>query len=321
MRALILILSLLIGVVVLSLVSLSIGPAGKISPFEAARQLVAGNPSPVLHYRMLRTLAAMVLGAGLASSGLTMQYALKNPMADPYLLGVSTGAAFGIVIVLSLSKNPSPLAMYMSGLAWGTIAFLIVIGLGAYMGAGPTSLIVAGVSVGYAFFGLIILVLARSPAAQRVNYTWLFGTVAYPTRTTLWVTAAIVAACIGLMVALAPRLYTLVLGDEVSESLGVNVGRLRLAAVSVSSAAASALVAMAGPVGFIGLAAPWAVRLAIGSRYAQALLGSVLLGIIAALGSDIAVRIVGGGSEIPLTAVTALFGSPVLFYLSRKTGW
>ncbi|MCE4628329.1 MAG: iron ABC transporter permease [Desulfurococcales archaeon] len=321
MRSLLLSIFLLIGVVALSLVSLSIGPAGNLSPLDVARQLVTGNARPILHYRMLRTLAAIILGAGLASSGLTMQYALRNPMADPYLLGVSAGAAFGVVVVLSVSRNPNPLAMYLSGLAWGTIAFLIVVGLGAYMGAGPTSLIVAGVSVGYAFFGMIILMLARSPAAQRVNYTWLFGTVAYPTRITLWVTGAVVAASIALMVALAPRLYTLVLGDEVSASLGVNVGRLRLAAVSVSSAAASALVAMAGPVGFIGLAAPWAVRLAIGSRYLEALAGSTLLGMIAALGSDIAVRIVGGGAEIPLTAVTALFGSPVLFYLSRRTGW
>ena len=321
MKAAALSLSLLAVLTALFIAGLSVGSSGTVSPLEAVRSLLAGTPSAILRYRLLRTTAAIVLGAGLAGSGLTMQYALRNPMADPYLLGVSTGAAFGVVLVFTVARTPRPELVYMSGLLWGTIAFLIVIGLGAFMGAGPTSLIVAGVSVSYAFFGLIILVLSRSPAAQRVNYTWLFGTVAYTSKHILLATTTIVAAVTLLMLAIGGQLYTLVLGDEVAESTGVNVPRLRLAAVALSSAGASALVAMAGPVGFIGLAAPWAVRLAIGSRYRIALAASLLLGGVAGLGSDLAVRIIGGGAEIPLTAVTALFGSPVLFYLSRRTGW
>jgi len=321
LRVSILTIFLVILLALLFTAGVSVGSAGRTSPLRALHALLKGGGGPILHYRLLRTSAALVLGAGLASSGLTMQYALRNPMADPYLLGVSTGAAFGVVLLFSFTRNPRPELVYVNGLLWGVIAFLIVIGLGAFMGAGPTSLIVAGVSVSYAFFGLIILLISRSASAQRINYTWLFGTVAYPSRTTLLATSAIIAATTILMFAAGNRLYALVLGDEVAESTGVSVARLRLAAVALSSAAASSLVAMAGPVGFIGLAAPWAVRLAIGSNYRAALAGSMLLGGIAGIGSDLAVRIIGGGSEIPLTAVTALFGSPILFYLSRRTGW
>ena len=313
-------LSLTVLLVSLAL-GLSVGSSGILSPARALESLLVGQVSGVLQYRLIRTLAAALLGAGLAGSGLTLQYTLRNPMADPYLLGVSTGAAFGVVLVYVVNPMPHPLLVYWMGLLWGLIAFLIVVGLGAYMGAGPNSLIVAGVSVGYGFFGLIVLLMARSPEAQRLGFTWLFGTVAYVTRQILEYTAAIVAAATAGMALLSRALYTLILGDEVAESLGVNVARLRLAAVTLASLASSALVAMSGPVGFIGLAAPWAVRLTIGSRYSTALAASLLLGASTAILSDVAVRIVGRGAEIPLTAVTAIFGAPVLFYLSRRTGW
>ena len=299
----------------------AVGPSGLIGPGRVAAELLHGGLGGVERYRLVRTLAAALLGAGLAASGLTLQYTLRNPMADPYLLGVSTGAAFGVVLLLYFAPNPHAALVYWMGLLWGLIAFLIVIGLGAYMGAGPNSLIVAGVSVSYGFFGLIVLLMSRSPEAQRFGFTWLFGTVAYVTPRILLYTAAITGASVAGMALLRRGLYALILGDEVAESLGVDVARLRLAAVSLASAASSSLVAMSGPVGFIGLAAPWAVRLAIGSRYGSALAASIVVGAASGVGSDLAVRIIGGGAEIPLTAVTALFGAPVLFYLSRRTGW
>jgi iron complex transport system permease protein len=283
--------------------------------------IISRQYNPILEYRILRTIAALTLGIGLGAAGLTLQYSLKNPMADPYLLGVSTGAAFGVILLFSVTPTPQTILIYFSGLLWGLIAFLIVIGVGAYTGAGPTSLIVAGVSVNYAFFGLIVLFMSRSPEAQRFNFTWLFGTVAYATKNVLLISTGITIAAILAMVVLSDKLYTLILGDEVAESMGINVPKLRLLSVTISSIATASLVALAGPVGFIGLAAPWATRLIVGSHYRTALVGSIMMGGIASIGSDLMIRLISGGGEIPLTAVTALFGAPILFYLSRKTGW
>ncbi len=322
LKTAVILLSLLLAVLLLAIVGLEVGPTGTIPLSEVLSALKGEQTavSAIVRYRAMRTLAALILGAGLGASGLTLQYALRNPMADPYLLGVSTGAAFGVVLLFTVVPTPHPVIVYFFSMLWGIISFLIVIGVGAYMGAGPTSLIVAGVSVNYGFFGLIVLLLTKTPEAQRFSFTWLFGTVAYATSRTVLITAIIVVISILLMLLMSGKMYTLILGDEVSLSMGVNVVYLRLASVAVASVAGAALVALAGPVGFIGLAAPWAIRLALGSRYLDALIGSILLGGVAAITSDLAVRVIGGG-EIPLTAVTALFGAPILFYLSRKTGW
>ncbi|MCE4624611.1 MAG: iron ABC transporter permease [Desulfurococcales archaeon] len=298
----------------------SVGSTGVSNPLDSIRSLGHGG-DPIVIYRLTRTVAAALLGLGLSVSGLTLQYTLRNPMADPYLLGVSSGAAFGVLVLYLFSPTPPPTLVYASGLLWGFIAFLIVIGVGGFIGGGPTSLIVAGVSVGYGFFGLIVLAMAHMPGAQRFSFIWLFGTVAYVTRETLLVTAAIVISGTAGLAAYSQKIYTLILGDEVARASGVDVERLRLVAAFLASSIAASLVALAGPVGFLGLAAPWATRLAIGSNYRRALAGSMILGAGAAVASDLVVRLMSGGGEIPLTAVTALFGAPILFYLSKRTGW
>jgi len=275
----------------------------------------------VLEYRLYRTLAATLVGAGLAAAGLTVQFALRNPLADPYLLGVSAGAALGVIGTYALSNNPSPAAIYAAALASGTASFAVVLGVGYTIGGSPASLIVAGVSVSYALSGATIILMIRLADRLPYAFAWLFGTVAYPVRTHLLVSAAITVLGIMLLLLMAPRLYTLILGDDVSGSLGIDVARLRMAALAVSAAIASGLVALAGPVGFIGLVAPWMARMLLGSRYPLALASSLLIGATLTLASDIAARSLVEPGEAPLTAITALFGGPLLFYLTRKTRW
>ncbi len=279
-----------------------------------------GHPG-VLSYRARRTLAALIVGAGLGASGLAMQYALRNPLADPYLLGVSSGAALGVLIAYALRPSPGPYMIFSLALALGVTAFSIVLLLGATAGGTPAAMIVSGVSVSYAFMGASIFLMVRELSTIQGSMLWLFGTVAYVTGDFLTYTTAIVLTGSLILLALSAKAYTLVLGDEVSTSLGVNVKRLRIYLLTVSSIMASVLVALTGPVGFIGLVAPWISRLAVGSRFSLALAASIMTGAALTLASDVTVRMVASPSEVPLTAVTALFGGPVLFYLTRKTGW
>lgn len=305
-------------------VSLLTGPYKNISISDIINYFFKGihtGKSGIIQYRLIRTTAAMVLGAGLAASGLTMQYALRNPLAEPFLLGVSSGAALGVVLVLVLLNNANPLIIYSVAMIFGVITFFIVIGIGARSGGTPTSIIVAGVSVSYAITGIIIILITKYISKINVTFMWLFGTVAYTLRETLLY--SIILLIIGLipLFVMARRIYTLILGDDVSESMGVDVNTTRYASLILSAIISSAMVALAGPVGFIGLAAPWLARLMAGNEFNKTLVLAIMVGILLTLLSDIAVRVASPSHELPLTAFTALFGGPLLFYLSKKTGW
>ncbi len=318
---------LLLAVTPLALLTgLAVGPAGTENPLRILEALHNPHANPLLEgiarYRLTRTLAASILGAGLAASGLTYQYSLENPLADPYLLGVSTGAALGVVVAIATGHGLQPGIIYLLSLLMGLAAFALVAGISSYTGASPTSLIVAGVSVSYSLLGIIILILARHPTTRIPGFTWLFGTVAYVIPRYLAYTTAITIAGTTALYALGSRLYTLILGENVSESLGAKPRETRLASLAIASLIASSSVALAGPVGFIGLAAPWMARLAYGSRYRLVLAIALIIGADLTVASDLIVRLASAGSgEIPLTAVTALYGGPILYYLARRTGW
>ncbi len=304
----------------LLLMSLAIGPYHELGLADVLKDLLDGRTGGVAGYRLTRTLAAAILGAGLGGAGLAMQYALRNPLADPYLLGVSSGAALGVVRAYALTPHPGPVLVYSFALAFGGAAFATVLAIAWRTSLTPSSLIVAGVSVSYTLMGPTIILLYKVVETGQ-PFLWLFGTVAYTPRNLLAATAILVATSILVLAIVRNQAYTLILGDEVSKSLGVNVSRLRVVMLAAASTATSGLVAMAGPVGFIGLAAPWMSRLALGANYGVALAASIIVGADLGLASDIVVRLVGGSTELPLAAVTALFGGPILFYLTRRSGW
>ena len=305
---------------VLAFASLALGPYRSLGFIEVFEAIIEGRLPPIIEYRLTRTLAAIVVGAGLASSGLAMQYGLRNPLADPYLLGSSAGSAVGVIVAYYFIKTPSPYTLYAFAVAGGLLAFSIVVMLGWFEGGTPTSLIVSGVSISYSLMGAGLILMYKGMIVQQ-SFLWLFGTVAYTPRPLLTVTATAVAGGIFGLALLSGKAYTLILGDEVSESLGVNVRRLRIELLTLSSIIVAATVALAGPIGFIGLAAPWMARLSLGARFSTVLVASTLYGAILALASDITVRLIGGNVELPLAAITALYGGPILFYLTRKSRW
>ena len=312
-----------ITLAILSMASTMVGTYKGIGP-EDLVALVKGDlegvEAGVLKYRIVRIAAAIVVGAGLSASGLALQFVLRNPLADPYLLGVSAGAAFGVLLSYLVAQSPNPLLVYMVAFISGLGGFGAVLLVALFMGLTATGLIVAGVSVSYVMAGLSMILISRLIERLPTAYSWLFGTVAYTGPRELVYTLLVVATGLAIIAVLSSQVNTLVLGEDVSKSMGTDPRVLRLTIAIDASLTSSSLVAIAGPVGFLGLAGPWMARLLVGSLFTRALPAAILTGGLLSLSSDTTVRLLASPGEIPLTAVTALYGGPILFYLTVRSG-
>lgn len=305
----------------LIVLSLSIGAYRVYVPWELMDVALNGSAveRAILEYRAWRTLSAAILGAGLAAAGLTMQRILANPMADPYVLGISSGAALFYLLSIAIGISSVPL-WYLSAFAGGSLTFLLVIGISWALGMSSLALVVAGIAISYMFSGLSVTLMILLGPQLPFAISWLFGSVAYAERKVIIASTAITVLGIAIIFANRRGLTSLLVGEDVSAAHGVNVRVLRLSSSIASALIVTSLVTAAGPVGFIGLTAPWMSRFLIGSSFSSSLAASLLIGALLGLAADVAVRLIGGGAEIPLTAITSLVGAPLLVYLSVKGG-
>ncbi|MGC9117118.1 MAG: FecCD family ABC transporter permease [Conexivisphaera sp.] len=292
------------------MLSVLTGPYGIISP------LSHGLGSFVLELRLLRAISAALVGMALAASGSGLQALLKNPLADPYILGVSSGAALGVLAAVAVGLL-WPLEVSLAALAGGLAALALVMAISSALGLTNLSLVLVGVAASYALSSVdMVLMMDLGPSVQG-SLAWLFGTVAY----VLWselVYAAPLMVCGAIWIFLrAGHLESLMLGDDVAESMGVRARRLRAEVALASALSTSAAVAVAGPVGFVGLVA---ARLGSGGAFRRTYPLSLSLGASLTVAADLASRFVQPGGMAPLTSVTALMGAPVLVYLLAKWG-
>jgi iron complex transport system permease protein len=281
-----------------------------------------GDPSTVAIVQTLRlprvALAALV-GAGLAMSGTALQGALRNALAEPYLLGVSGGAAVGAVLAATLGVVHAllPVAAFAGALAAVGITLGVARAVG---GRGDTRvLLMAGVVVG-AFANAVIMVALSSadPNAVRGALWWMMGSLSGADwRQARWV-AAYLAVAGGVLLALARDLDVLALGDESAAGLGLDVERAGRRIFTLASLLAAATVAAAGLIGFVGLIVPHIVR-AFGIRAHRALLAATaIVGATLLIAADIAARAARPPSELPLGAVTAIVGVPFFLLQLRR---
>ncbi|HEX4025023.1 MAG TPA: iron ABC transporter permease [Steroidobacteraceae bacterium] len=270
----------------------------------------------VTELRLPRAVLALLIGAALGLSGAVLQGVTRNPLAEPGLLGVSTGAALGAVIAIyfglaSQLAVAAPLLGLLGALAAGLLTFVLG------RGGGTITLILAGAAVsalGAAGISLA-LNLAPSPYAADEIMTWLMGSLA--DRSWLQVLLILPFIVIGsLMLALTARaLDALALGEVQARSLGINLRRTHLLALFGTALAVGAATAVSGVVGFIGLVAPHLVRPLVGHQPSRVLLPATLLGALLLLAADIATRLVRFGPELKLGVFTSLIGTPFFFWL------
>ncbi len=306
-------------------VSITWGEIGRVVADPGARAALPAPSRILLDLRLPRIQLALVVGAALAVAGTTFQALLRNPLADPYLLGLSGGAALGAVLVLVTGlASASPLLVPAAAVGGALLAVVAVWRLAAGAGAlPPTSLILSGVVVS-SFCSALVMFLASVSPAGRVQGAlyWLMGSLASPPPGILpVVTGAVLAGVCGIALA-ANRLNALSLGEETAGHLGVDVARTRALLFFGASLVTGAAVAAAGLVGFVGLVVPHALRSLVGADHRLLVPAGALAGAAALLLADTAARSLVPPAEIPVGVVTALFGAPFfLALLRRRRGW
>lgn len=262
--------------------------------------------------RLPRTLLGIMVGSGLALAGACYQGLLRNPLADPYILGVSSGASAGAVLAVLLGSHF--LSLFAFGGAALTIGLVLLLSYRHTL-RGPTHLILAGVMINALFSAAVtfgMLLLGQSMSAVMFWLTGAIRPLAYAELGRLALGWGLSSA---LLYAFAPRINVMLLGDEVARSLGVNAAQLRVALFFASSLLIGLLVSKAGIIGFVGLIVPHLVRLGLGSDYRVLLPVSFLVGAELVLAADVAARSLGGGEEFPIGVLMAFLGAPFFLWL------
>ncbi len=278
--------------------------------------------------RTPRVLLAFVVGAGLAVTGTVLQAVVLNPLADPYVLGVSSGASLAAVAVLTLGGVATAGLLSTVGIAGAAfigavVTLVLVVTLGRRQRQlDPNRLLLAGVALAYLFqAGTSFLQLRVGSNQLAAVLFWLLGTVSGADWTKLGLPTFIVVSATLWLAAHARHLNALLLGDEAAASLGISVSRLRLQLLAISAALTGAVIAVAGGVQFVGLVAPHCVRLLIGSSdHRRVLPIAALLGGVFLVLADLLGRVVARPLELPLSIITAVVGVPFFLLLLRRSG-
>lgn len=311
-------------VAALTLASLMIGPAG-IGWLESLRALVSGEGAAGLVMREIRLPRAMLggmIGAALGLSGAAMQGFLRNPLAEPGLIGTSASAALGAVIAIQTGAYAAfALALPLAALAGAGVAVALILVL-AGPGGRALTLILAGIAVSALAGALTALVLnlAPSPYAAAEIVFWMMGSLADRSLTHVALAAPFLLIGAVIVLRLGRGLDALTLGEDAAVSLGVSLGRLRLGVVIGSAFLVGASTAVAGAVGFVGLVVPHLLRRAVGSRPSRLLPASALGGAAMLLTADIATRLIAPERDLKLGVLTALVGAPFFLHLIRRLG-
>lgn len=295
----------------------------EVPPGAVWRALVHDDASTngliVRMIRAPRVLLAMLVGAGLAMSGTALQGVLRNALADPYLLGVSGGAAVGAVLAVTLGVV-APAFIALAGFAGAVAAVAGVLGVARLAKAGTDVrvLVLSGLLVGAFANALVMVTLVAAPAdAVRGALWWMMGSLGGASwRDVAWTAPLIVPAAL-LLVHWGRTIDLLALGDEAAAGLGLDADAAARRVFLAASLLAAATVVAAGLVGFVGLIVPNLVRRAAGGRHRATLLAAALAGAALLVVADLAARTVRAPLEIPLGAVTALMGVPFFFARMR----
>jgi iron complex transport system permease protein len=305
---------------VLLVLGIAVGSLG----WEPLVHASGANLAIVRDIRLPRTLGAWLAGALLGLAGAIAQGLFRNPLADPYLLGSATGAAFGVALLLA-AIGLAPAAGWVAGLGMTGAAFVgamvsVAITLALARGVQQTlRLLLAGVIVGMVFGAFAALVMFLQPEVLRTMQAFLLGTTGFLG----WSSAAMLAGVLALVliasVACSPALDALALGEATAASLGLALGPVRLGLVALMALATATAVAQVGLIAFIGLVAPHLVRALAKPTHRWLLPLSTLAGGVLLLAADVLARWLLAPRELPVGVVTAVLGGGYLLYLMRRS--
>jgi iron complex transport system permease protein len=310
---------LVLLVVVAALLSLALPWGDLAALWREDRELAAAI---LVELRLPRTLLALVYGATLAASGAAIQALFANPLASPDLTGTTSGAAFGAVVTAYVFGLSTPLALSLGAVAGALGALALLLAL-----AGPraetATLLLAGLAISALAGALttLALALAPSPFAFYDAYDWLMGSLVDRSLSQAAFAGLPALATILLLLRLAGPLDSLALGEEVAQSMGHDVVRLRRWIVILTAIGVGACVAVCGAIGFVGLVAPIFARRLTGGHPGRAILPAALIGALLLTAADLAVRTAPLGRTLPIGVLTALLGAPFFLWLVAHMRW
>ena len=324
-----------LAVVLAAVVWLSLGPAG---PTWWRVPLVLLDRLPLLsidsgvtdaqwnivwQIRAPRVALAALVGAMLSLAGASYQGVFRNPLVDPYLLGVAAGAGLGATIAFAVNRdatatwpiNPVPIAAFIGGVV--AVALTYTVGTAFGRSRSATTLVLAGVAVTSLATAVQTFVLQRNNDVVRQVYSWILGRLTSATWGDGRLVLPYIAVSAVTLLLYRRVIYVLRVGDDEARALGVNVSQVRIIVVLAATLGTSAAVAVSGLIGFVGIIVPHAVRLLMGSSNRIVLPLSMFAGAAFLIAADIPGRILTSPSETPIGVVTAFFGAPFFLFLLR----
>jgi iron complex transport system permease protein len=312
-----------------------IGPAGptwwrvplelvdRLPFFSVDSGLTATDWSIVWQIRAPRVVLAAIVGSTLSIAGASYQGVFRNPLVDPYLLGVAAGAGLGATIVITVNRSgtsswiidPLPMIAFGGGLVAVLVTYLL--GTTAKGERSSTSLVLAGVAVTSLATAAQTFLLQRNSDVVRQVYSWILGRLSSATWSDVRLVLPYVVFSTVVLLLHRRLLDVLRVGDEEAAALGVNVSRVRLAVVVAATLGTASVVAVSGLIGFVGIIVPHAVRLVVGASYRLVLPISLLFGAAFLILADIPGRVLDNPAETPIGVVTAFLGAPFFLLILR----
>ncbi len=281
--------------------------------------------SIVWQIRLPRVLLAAVVGAALTTSGTVLQALVRNPLADPFILGISSGASVGATAVLlfgafaSLGLWALSVGSVIGALVAMALVFLVALEAGQLT---PTRLILCGVALSAIFSAISsFLLFQASPQAAQAVMFWLLGSFARASWEQLWLPSLCLAAAVVYLISQARGLNAISVGAETATSVGVGVQRLRRSVYFVTSLIAGVSVAVSGIIAFVGLVIPHVLRLSVGNDHRVTLPVGLFWGAGFMVIADLLARMVVTPQELPIGVITALIGGPIFVFLIRRRAY
>ncbi|WP_431695500.1 FecCD family ABC transporter permease [Rhizobium giardinii] len=291
--------------------------------FGASFELSRIHEGIVWDYRLSRALLAASCGAALALSGAILQALLRNPLAEPYVLGISAGASTGAVAVMILGFGYGVLTLPAGAFLGAILAFVLVSALAAGAGGGPDRIILAGVAGSQLFNALTSYIVTTSANAEQARGVmfWLLGSLAGVRWPDVYLAAPVALAGFAVAMFHARALDAFTFGVDAAAALGIAVNRVRMVLLAATALMTAAMVSIVGSIGFVGLVIPHAARFLVGPAHGRLLPASALIGAIFMVTADIVSRIIVPQQILPIGVVTALFGAPafaIILYKARR---
>ncbi len=297
--------------------------ANKIVPGMIEETWSKGREAIVWDIRFPRALLAMMVGAGLAIVGASLQAVTRNPLADPHLLGISSGSAFGAILALLhfgmfIGLLTVPLLAFLGAL----VTTLIVLGGVRIADASSADrLILAGVAVSFIIMALAnLLIFMADPRATHTVVFWMLGGLGLAQWSQLIYPLVVLIFCLAWLWLKSPQLNAMTVGDETAATLGIAVNAFRLQTFVFGSMITGVMVAFSGMIGFVGLMVPHIARMVVGGDYRRLLPFSALFGAIFLLWADIVARTIMAPEDMPIGIVTGLVGGVFFVWLLRRSG-